>query len=406
MSKTRNWEMEYEKWNAGEYDARYEELTAKIEAKTCSKEELKEHKKMEITKGNVPKVKNILELRKKLQEESYSTDEQIARIKNKTKTKEQMASLEKEMEELKLEAQLIDSKLKNKDLSEEERKELEDSKQKNISKREENDQKFMRNQTIMSNLISKDDEKSSDSSVEELKAKKISLSTQISKCNMACNNLMQGKSWAAVEVKLDNWKERYTGKKDQAKEIADAINEYKDNKSSVMTKDAVQTDINAQQPKKEKEEIEDNLPVEHKTFAERHPRLAKIPFLAKIMDKIGENKAAKVIQEFDNNDKNDEKGNVDQINNDISKELGTKVNEILGKDDKNSKDSKDNDFRMYLREIAEKGMDGIEEEKKANARERLNAQTLKKANEYAERYGGRYNEQDGAKKDDGMEQGE
>ena len=34
---------------------------------------------------------------------------------------------------------------------------------------------------------------------------------------MVCSNLMQGKSWKTIELKLDQWEERYTGKKGEAK---------------------------------------------------------------------------------------------------------------------------------------------------------------------------------------------
>ena len=62
-----------------------------------------------------------------------------------------------------------------------------------------------------------------------------------------------------------------------------------------------------------------------------------------------------------------------------------------------------NEFKNYLKEIADKGMDGIKKEKLEKAKETLAQNKINSANKSAEKYGGRYNEQDGASKDEGPE---
>ena len=266
----KKWEKEFEKFSRGEFDDRYNELSDKISNKTCTKDELKEFKRLDLVKKNLPKVKNIMEYRDKLNHEREIIDGELKRREEARNLNKERADLEKENADLLLEIDEINSKLKSKDLSEEDRKKLENEK-------------------------------------------------------------------------------------------------------------------------------EEKALVEYKSFSERHPILAKIPFLAKIADKLNKSKNEKAMQENENNEKQN-----DEVINDVAESLGKEVGKIIDEDSKEEKNQNE-EFKKYLKDIADKGMDGIKKERMERARVLLAQNKVDKANEYAEKYGSRYNEQDGASKDEGPE---
>ena len=218
---------------------------------------------------------------------------------------------------------------------------------------------------------------------------------------MVCNNLMQGKSWEAIEVKLDNW-ENYKGKKGQAEELKNSVEHAETNRednSQRNENDSEDKETSKEQVEELKgEEVkEEKALVEYKSFSERHPILAKIPFLAKIADKLNKSKNEKAMQENENNEKQN-----DEVINDVAESLGKEVGKIIDEDSKEEKNQNE-EFKKYLKDIADKGMDGIKKERMERARVLLAQNKVDKANEYAEKYGSRYNEQDGASKDEGPE---
>ena len=397
----KKWEKEFEKFSRGEFDDRYNELSDKISNKTCTKDELKEFKRLDLVKKNLPKVKNIMEYRDKLNHEREIIDGELKRREEARNLNKERADLEKENADLLLKIDEINSKLKSKDLSEEDRKKLENDKKQNIEKRNKNNEKFLDNQQKMENNLSGDNKYMAKISDKELEEEKVLRSTKISKCNMACNNLMQGKSWEAIEVKLDNW-ENYKGKKGQAEELKNSVEHAETNRednSQRNENDSEDKETSKEQVEelKGKEVKEEKALVEYKSFSERHPILAKIPFLAKIADKLNKSKNEKAVQENENNEKQN-----DEVINDVAESLGKEVGKIIDEDSKEEKNQNE-EFKKYLKDIADKGMDGIKKERMERARVLLAQNKVDKANEYAEKYGSRYNEQDGASKDEGPE---
>lgn len=363
--KLKKWEIEYENYSNGHYDARFVDLAQKVDDKACNKEEFKEFKKLEAIKANLYKVKNIMELRDKLYDQKKEIDEELKRRKETKDLNKEKEELEKENADLMLEDEEIKSKLKNKDLSDKERADLENKREQNIKKRQENNSKFITNQENMKLHITEKETPLMQKTDEELEENKIAIGTKISKCNMVCSNLMQGKSWKTIELKLDQWEERYTGKKGEAKKMKQAI-ENTENEPE-QTKEGSPKESTKVDGKKieEPSHKEETLPVEYKSFAERHPRLAKIPFLAKIMDKI-QNKTNQNKSEI----------NIENQLKETSAEIGKNVQDILKEQENQKENPKENpkdDFKNYLKEVAEKGLDGIEQEKKEKAKERLAA---------------------------------
>ena len=385
----KKWEKEFEKFSRGEFDDRYNELSDKISNKTCTKDELKEFKRLDLVKKNLTKVKNIMEYRDKLNHEREIIEGEIKRRQEARNLNKEKEDLEKENADLLLEMDEINSKLKQKDLSEEDRKKLENDKKQSIEKRNKNNEKFLDNQQKMENNLSGDNKYMAKISDKELEEEKVLRSTKISKCNMACNNLMQGKSWEAIEVKLDNW-ENYKGKKGQVDKLKNSIE--KDN----ALKENVSQDKDEQNEKQVDQEKEENLPVVYKSFSEKHPILAKIPFLAKIADKLNKKKNIQIKENKDREENNDLK--------DMESKIAEEVGKIIDENNKeNIEKNENNEFKNYLKEIADKGMDGIKKEKLEKAKETLAQNKINSANKSAEKYGGRYNEQDGASKDEGPE---
>ena len=414
MSKEkRKWEIEYEKWINGEYDERYNELKEKVEKdqhvakenRQVKTKEYNEFKRLSNIKNYfLPQVKNLLELREKLEEDREIIKAEQDRRNNLKEDQKENEKLEKENEELLLEYDNLLSKGKDKNLSEEEKNEIEEKKKENIEKRNINNAEFLLIQNKMKkgikgrriNVI----EFETDKGLEE---RLISLSTKISKCNMVCNNLMNGKSWKEIDIKLDNW-EKYSGKKEDINKMKNAVSTNENNKDSVVINaEKAQQDNENNDPEKDEEKPEEDkskLPVEYKSFAERHPILAKIPFLAKIVDKI--------------NNKKQPLNSEEEIEK-ISEDIGQQVQEMM---EENENNAKNDEFKKYLRDVAEKGLEGIEEEKYWNkineeherrmrakeekaeriemARMKLSENKQNSANEMAEKYGGRYAEQDGA----------
>ena len=68
-AKKREWERLYEQYQNGEIDEEFNKLKEKMENHKLGREEYKEYEKMTKIKGNISKVKNILELRGKLQKD-------------------------------------------------------------------------------------------------------------------------------------------------------------------------------------------------------------------------------------------------------------------------------------------------------------------------------------------------
>ena len=358
--KIKKWEEEYNKYQNGNMNSKKKELKNKVDSKTASREEYEELKKIVKIENNVPKVKNILELRGKLQKQSDEIKSEIAKIEDLQKANKEKESIEKEFSELEKEKKEIKQKQKNPDLSEEEKKGLSEKLSKVNGKIEENNSKYVKNQKVF--LDSKEVSKASK---EELKKKSFVIGSKISKCNMVAGNLMKGLNWDAIEVKLDNWKDKkFTSKEkitDMAKEdnvgkteeIKEAEGKIKDSE-----KDLSEKIINETEKMLEEENKEETAMTEVSEFAKKHPRLAKIGNWFK------ENVVSRL--------KKEEKQEPKEENQEPKGE--------------NQETQTDNEFKKYLKEVAEKGMDQIKKDKLQQAKEQAyKRETEKFGKEYAEK---------------------
>ena len=127
-NKMQRWEKQYEEYTNGEKKQRLDELKAKLENKTITKEEYDEYKKMLRIEKNLPKVKNLQEFQNQLIQVKSEIIAELNRRESAEKTSKDIQKenqkLEKELEKINEQKQEIVKQLKNKDLSEEERTDL------------------------------------------------------------------------------------------------------------------------------------------------------------------------------------------------------------------------------------------------------------------------------------------
>ena len=359
-SGKRSWEKLYEQYQNGEMDEKLEKMKLKSEAGKLDREEYKEYEKMIKIKGNISKVKNILELRESLKNE-------IEKVKQEINAREYLIKLSQKSEELESglnvilikqeenesEIKRLNIKLKNKGLSPEEREETKSNLEKAKNERENlrlkvisNNKEFQENNKKLEDG-NKNKKEFKNMTTEDLKNLITNKKIKISKCNTVCNNLMKGVSWKNIELKLDQLDERYTGKKEELERLKKAKTATKEEPEDGKIKDAKKSRFG---------KIMSALRHPIKTFKEwRENKTKALP---------------EVVEE-----KNDQEA-------------------------EEKKEPKiDNDFKAYLKAVAEKGMDEVKKEKHEAKKEQLKGMKKESADKYAKKYGGRYNEQDGADRD-------
>ena len=212
----------------------------------------------------------------------------------------------------------------------------------------------------------------------------------INKCNMAWKMLLAGKSWDEISLAATyEFGEKEDNKKlDKVEPKKEIIEDIEIEPKEDVELDLRNEDIKPEQKKPEierkpeikkeeakveeikAEEVSVNLPVEKKSFAEKHPILAKIPFVAKIADRIAKRREKKAYENKEDvldkvvyepekaDDLEPEKEYVEEISKEENKEeIGSKM----------QRDA----FIEYLKEYANKETEqkkefgGLEVERKA-----------------------------------------
>lgn len=223
---------------------------------------------------------------------------------------------------------------------------------------------------------------------EELSGKRTNISSKISKCNMICGKLIEGYSWDSIDMKLEQWQDRkLTSKKETADKMRNAAKEDKKEKAertSSQAREGAGRELGKgkatigrtnQEDSKEKPEEEKAGPlVEVSEFDRKHPRLAKIKNFFKRMGQSIKNTST---------DKEDLE--------EIEKEAEGKVEKVAkGKEEKSpisqektpeakAKEEAD-DFRAYIKVVADKGMKQADKERLEAKKEALK-QKLAEQNE-------------------------
>lgn len=371
-SRKRTWEKLYEQYQNGEKDEEFDKLKEKMENHTLGRDDYEKYNKMTKIKENINKVKNILELRENLQKDieeikkEVEIRENLAKLSQKNKELEDALNknLEKQSEkEIKIKE--LEEKLKDKELLPEEREKIEadlknTEKEKSDLRLEANNNNIEfgeNNQKLKES--DKNNKKYKRRTTEDLKDLIANKKIKISKCNIACSNLMKGASWESIELKIDQIDERYTGKKEDLKRLEKAsetkISEEKletqkqttigrvaENQVHIVNPAEEQTD----NPEKNDEHDEEESDVKPGRFrkimsALRHP--------IRTFKEWRENKAMPLPEP-----------EVEKVNEEPQEK----------KAEEEPKSVIDNDFKAYLKEVAEKGMEEAD-------KDRLNAKKEK-----------------------------
>lgn len=178
---------------------------------------------------------------------------------------------------------------------------------------------------------------------------------RIAKCNIMAANLLKGKELGDFEVKVTPNDKKFT-----SSELDKEVKKARKEKEYILdpkTGELIPKDISLE---REDEEVGTDL-AEVSEFAKKHPRLAKIGNFFK--------KIANVFKKKDGN-----------IEDRETAEMREKIIDEV-------QEEKDED--AFLNKVAQKGF-------KETLRETYEQNKQKAANEYSEKYGGKYEKQDGA----------
>ncbi len=406
--RKRKWEREYEKYSSSaELEERIEYLTDLTNGKVAMKEEYAELKRLTAIKENLPKVKNILELRGKLQEQREEINAEIKRREYNEKLDKATQKLEDEMKKLEEEYDNLQSELKKPELEPEKKAELQAKLAENANKRQENNKNFGKCQDeIKVQKSNSENNKFKDMTTEDLKNQATNISSNISQCNFACNRLMQGYSWQSIDVALDKFKgEKLTAKGPQAakmeqnREAAKAANvkgktePAKEAKTEESKSDEPKTIVWRSKFADEKsQEDEEENSLANLTLWQKAKNWVK-GTVAKIKSRFqGEEEVEEVVEQDEKSLWEKMKDKINQLRG-IEEELEPEKKPLVKptapkqkteqeveaetewekqckeavQEEKPEKES--NTFRQYLKEVAEKGVDGVEQEQKEAKRQ-------------------------------------
>jgi len=351
MSK---WEDKYNQYKDGGIDNVISELLSKG---ITTKEQKKEYAKLVKIKEKMPQIDNVIEYRDKLKEELNQLKAEIETRKTLAQASEEIQKLGREIDELQEQSQKIAKQLKDPKITDEKRAELQAEQDKIGPKMAKAQDTIQENENILNSNLGRKNEQS-ELSTDEIKNKVVDTQTKISKCNLVAHNLLNGLNWDLINMKLDNWQDKkFTSKDGKLEENIkrkreEKVNEFMENYAP---------NLDDETPGRDDETSENNKPA--LTFADKHPRLAKIGnFFKGIRDR------------FTKKEKEDIQS--------------TEPKEPVKKEES---------FKEYIREVAEKGLDGIAAEEKA-ARQKAAKQKLEEmrtANRVAEavKYGPEYAKQ-------------
>ena len=388
----KNWEKQYLSYNKTEEARKINELEKKVQDKSISKEEYNELNKKKNIQANLDKVSHVIELRDKLDLKIEQIKKEIERRNTLRDASKEQEKLEKRLNEILLEEEKLKKQLKDPNLKDEEKKKIAKKLADLNTERDENNKSFSEKQSILMNNAGKAENKLSKISNEELEEQKFDISSKISKCNMVCNNLMKGLTWNSIELKLDNWQEkRFTDPKKIAKKKLDTqktknSNKKEDKELDKEAENVKESDKEAENVKEsdeeewlrkkvgekvkniKKEKEKENLPAE-KGFLGRHPKIKKV------IDTIKKLVTRKTPYEAYMKDKYKSKENTGprktsegykqalRQQQEIVKQKEKEREEKFKQEEKEqTRQIKNNEFKEYLKQVAEKGIDTVEKE--------------------------------------------
>lgn len=365
----RKWEEKYKEIQSGKLDARISELQEKFNNKSITRDELKEFEKSKRIKENISKVDNVVEYKNKLEGQLKEIKAEQDRRKSLVDLDKEAKKLDGELGRLKIEKAVAERELKTPDLSDDKKAEIEARLAGIKDKMNKNQESYSKNQLTIA-ATSKAGGKLAELPDEELAGKRTNISSKISKCNMICGKLIEGYSWDSIDMKLEQWQDRkLTSKKETADKMRNAAKEDKKEKAERTSSQAREgagrelgkgkATIGRTNPEDSKEKPEEEKAgslVEVSEFDRKHPRLAKIKNFFKRMGQSIKNTFTDKEEDLEKVEKSEEKS-----------------------PEEKAKEEAD-DFRAYIKVVADKGMKQADKERLEAKKEALK-QKLAEQNE-------------------------
>lgn len=392
-NKKQKWEILFEEYSNGKLDKELTDLEDKHNNDSKNKMDTKDKgamtkaymsqkKKLEKIKENLPKIQNLIEFKVKVTTMKEKIDSELNNRKKISKLTEEQGKLDEENEKLLAKVDELKTKLKAKDISDDDRKTVQEELTKTNKKRTENNEKYGENGKELLEIGGKSSEFEKISK-EDLEMMSNKLSIQLSKTNFYANRLIKGYNIESIRTseKENDWKMKATGK--EAKKMEELKSASKDDKQiEQMTEEQLAKNVKEtiNQEVKPEEKVEENSMVEVSEFEQKHPRLAKIKkFLTNIKDKVLSNikKEEKEEQKEENEDidkkeqkEKNENTEKDKQEKEVKEEAKLKIEKSVDKHKEFVKVLKNMDeYEIY--DVAEKGLDGIKQEKMEEAKKKL-----------------------------------
>lgn len=292
--KENKWREEFEAWENGEKDKRFDELEDKYNNKTITREENDEYQKMLKIDKNIEKVENISDYIDRLSGLKEQIIKEIsARRKNGIegeKAQEATKKLEEELSKLLEEDKKLSKQLKNPKLNKEAKEEISQKRQEIKDKISQNNAKYSKYTGIIAKSgKQKQEEVFSEMGDKELFDNAVKVSAKISVANLYAKQLMDGQQDLSriedvvnkqnIETKQGSLRSKVN--KEIKRYTATAENKEKiDNiKKAVKGKDLSKEDkvskIEKEEEAKRAAEVSKAL-TEVSEFVQKHPKLAAI----------------------------------------------------------------------------------------------------------------------------------
>ena len=393
--KKEKWEIQFEEYQNGGLDKNLEEVKAKYNNKEIdAKQYIKEQKRIEKIKNNLSKVENLVKFRYELNDlKSMLEDELINRygqaksIVNSKEIDKKIEESDKKNEELLTRIDEIKAKLKNKNLTKNEIENLQKGLKENEKKLDANNKEFLelnarRNNNKQSSIEQANGQQFSMLKSDDLKKEYSKVCMKLSRNNFFAKRLLKGYDIESIKIEDKNidWEaKKYTINAKQIEKIKKLKEAAKENEKSIDKSEKTPEKITEETEKKIGEDVKEIMKdkestelIEVSEFERKHPRLAKIAkFFSNIKNKISNKKENDVQVDTDEQKKNDEAENngqkiEEQQENNLQKE------KEVPKNKHNDFIKRLNDMNQYeISDVAEKGMDGIKEDRMSEAKKRL-----------------------------------
>lgn len=376
--KKEKWEIQFEEYQNGGLDKNLEEVKAKYNNKEIdAKQYIKEQKRIEKIKNNLSKVENLVkfryelnDLKSMLEDELINRYDQAKSIVNSKEIDKKIEESDKKNEELLTKIDEIKAKLKNKNLTKNEIENLQKGLKENEKKLDANNKEFLelnarRNNNKQSSIKQANGQQFSMLKSDDLKKEYSKVCMKLSRNNFFAKRLLKGYDIESIKIedKTIDWEaKKYTINAKQIEKIKKLKEAAKENEKSIDKSEKTPEKITEETEKKIGEDVKEIMKdkestalIEVSEFERKHPRLAKIAkFFSNIKNKISNKK------------ENDVQVDTDEQENNLQKEEEVPENK--------HKDfiKRLNDMDQYeIFDVAEKGMDGIKEDRMNEAKKRL-----------------------------------